>query len=217
MIDEKKITSIFLNNIFFLFQNKNLYSQANNSIIISVGDYPITRLDLVKEIKLVAILSNTKINNDNQEQIKNLAVKSLIKRTIKKSEIERRNVDKYNPRQLEALINNTSGKLGVNRDDLKEILERHGLSFENLVNKFKIDLKWNYMIFQIYKNKISLNTAEVEDKIKLRLESLKETNDKKNIELIKEQIVSDEKEKKLKMFSNLHFSNLERSIRVNFL
>ena len=217
MIDEKKITSIFLNNIFFLFQNKNLYSQANNSIIISVGDYPITRLDLVKEIKLVAILSNTQINNENQEQIKNLAVKSLIKRTIKKSEIERRNVDKYNPRQLEALINNTSGKLGVNRDDLKEILERHGLSFENLVNKFKIDLKWNYMIFQIYKNKISLNTAEVEDKIKLRLESLKETNDKKNIELIKEQIVSDEKEKKLKMFSNLHFSNLERSIRVNFL
>ena len=43
------------------------------------------------------------------------------------------------------------------------------------------------------------------------------SDDKKNIELIKEQIVSDEKEKKLKMFSNLHFSNLERSIRVNFL
>tara|TARA_Y100001970_G_C14244455_1_gene867083 strand:- start:726 stop:1373 length:648 start_codon:yes stop_codon:yes gene_type:complete len=214
---KKKLPVYFLTIFFFLFQNKNLYSQANNSIIISVGDYPITRLDLVKEIKLVAILSNTQINNENQEQIKNLAVKSLIKRTIKKSEIERRNVDKYNPRQLEALINNASGKLGVNRDDLKEILERHGLSFENLVNKFKIDLKWNYMIFQIYKNKISLNTAEVEDKIKLRLESLKETNDKKNIELIKEQIVSDEKEKKLKMFSNLHFSNLERSIRVNFL
>ena len=214
---KKKLPVYFLTIFFFLFQNKNLYSQANNSIIISVGDYPITRLDLVKEIKLVAILSNTQINNENQEQIKNLAVKSLIKRNIKKSEIERRNVDKYNPRQLEALINNTSGKLGVNRDDLKEILERHGLSFENLVNKFKIDLKWNYMIFQIYKNKISLNTAEVEDKIKLRLESLKETNDKKNIELIKEQIVSDEKEKKLKMFSNLHFSNLERSIRVNFL
>ena len=214
---KKKLPVYFLTIFFFLFQNKNLYSQANNSIIISVGDYPITRLDLVKEIKLVAILSNTQINNENQEQIKNLAVKSLIKRTIKKSEIERRNVDKYNPRQLEALINNTSGKLGVNRDDLKEILERHGLSFENLVNKFKIDLKWNYMIFQIYKNKISLNTAEVEYKIKLRLESLKETNDKKNIELIKEQIVSDEKEKKLKMFSNLHFSNLERSIRVNFL
>ena len=214
---KKKLPVYFLTIFFFLFRNKNLYSQANNSIIISVGDYPITRLDLVKEIKLVAILSNTQINNENQEQIKNLAVKSLIKRTIKKSEIERRNVDKYNPRQLEALINNTSGKLGVNRDDLKEILERHGLSFENLVNKFKIDLKWNYMIFQIYKNKISLNTAEVEYKIKLRLESLKETNDKKNIELIKEQIVSDEKEKKLKMFSNLHFSNLERSIRVNFL
>ncbi len=214
---KKKLPVYFLTIFFFLFQSKNLYSQVNNSIIISVGDYPITRLDLIKEIKLVTILSNTQINNENQERIKTLAVKSLIKRTIKKSEIEKRNVDKYNPKQLDALVDNASRKLGVNRDDLKEILERHGLSFENLVDKFKVDLKWNYMIFQMYKNKISLNTAEVEDKIKLRLEILKDTDDKRDIELIKEQIVSDEKEKKLKMFSNLHFSNLERSIRVKFL
>ena len=73
------------------------------------------------------------------------------------------------------------------------------------------------MIFQMYKNKISLNTAEIEDKIKLELENLKGTDDKKSVELIKEQIVSTEKEKKLQMFSNLHYSNLERSIQVKFL
>tara|TARA_B100001996_G_scaffold14221_1_gene11870 strand:- start:2417 stop:3064 length:648 start_codon:yes stop_codon:yes gene_type:complete len=213
----KKIPIYFLIIFFFLFQSKNLYSQVNNSIIISVGDHPITRLDLLKEIKLVAILSKTQINSENQEQIKALAVKSLIKRNIKKSEIQRRNIKKYNPKQLDALIDNTSRKLGVNKDGLKDILERHGLSFENLVKRFKVDLKWNYMIFQIYKNKISLNTAEVEDKIKLRLENLKDTEGKKNIELIKEQIVSEEKEKKLKMFSNLHYSNLERSTQVKFL
>ena len=162
-------------------------------------------------------MSNTQINNENQEQIKALAVKSLIKRNIKKSEIEKRNIDRYNPEQLENLINNASKKLGVNKDGLRQILERHDLSFENLVKRFKIDLKWNYMIFQMYKNKISLNTAEIEDKIKLRLENLKDTDDKKSVELIKEQIVSAEKEKKLQMFSNLHYSNLERSIQVKFL
>ena len=214
---KKKVPIYFLTIFFFLFQIKNLYSQATNSIIISVGDYPITRLDLVKEIKLVAILSNTEINSENQEQIKALAVKSLIKRNIKKSEIEKRNIDRYNPEQLENLINNASKKLGVNKDGLRQILERHDLSFENLVKRFKIDLKWNYMIFQMYKNKISLNTAEIEDKIKLRLENLKDTDDKKSVELIKEQIVSAEKEKKLQMFSNLHYSNLERSIQVKFL
>ena len=214
---KKKVPIYFLTIFFFLFQIKNLYCQVTNSIIISVGDYPITRLDLVKEIKLVAILSNTQINNENQEQIKTLAVKSLIKRNIKKSEIEKRNIDRYNPEQLENLINNASKKLGVNKDGLRQILERHDLSFENLVKRFKIDLKWNYMIFQMYKNKISLNTAEIEDKIKLRLENLKDTDDKKSVELIKEQIVSAEKEKKLQMFSNLHYSNLERSIQVKFL
>ena len=214
---KKKVPIYCLIIFFFLFQIKNLYSQATNSIIISVGDHPITRLDLVKEIKLVAILSNTEINSENQEQIKALAVKSLIKRNIKKSEIEKRNIDRYNPEQLENLINNASKKLGVSKDGLRQILERHDLSFENLVKRFKIDLKWNYMIFQMYKNKISLNTAEIEDKIKLRLENLKDTDDKKSVESIKEQIVSAEKEKKLQMFSNLHYSNLERSIQVKFL
>ncbi len=214
---KKKVPIYFLTIFFFLFQIKNLYSQVTNSIIISVGDHPITRLDLVKEIKLVAILSNIEINNENQNQIKALAVKSLIKRNIKKSEIEKRNIDRYNPEQLENLINNAAKKLGVNKDGLRQILERHDLSFENLVKRFKIDLKWNYMIFQMYKNKISLNTAEIEDKIKLRLENLKDTDDKKSVELIKEQIVSAEKEKKLQMFSNLHYSNLERSIQVKFL
>ena len=214
---KKKVPIYFLTIFFFLFQIKNLYCQVTNSIIISVGDYPITRLDLVKEVKLVAILSNTEINSENQEQIKALAVKSLIKRNIKKSEIEKRNIDRYNPEQLENLINNAAKKLGVNKDGLRQILERHDLSFENLVKRFKIDLKWNYMIFQMYKNKISLNTAEIEDKIKLRLENLKDTDDKKSVESIKEQIVSTEKEKKLQMFSNLHYSNLERSIQVKFL
>jgi len=184
---------------------------------MSVGNYPVTSLDLLKEIKLVAILSNTQINPDNQEQIKALAIKSLIKRNIKKGEIEKRDINKYNPRQLEGLIDNASRKLGMNRDDFIKVLERHGLSFENLVGKLKIDLKWNYMIFQMYRNKISLNTAEIEAKIKLSLENLKDTNDKKSIELIKERIVNEEKEKKLKMFSNLHYSNLERSIQVKFL
>ena len=35
------------------------------------------------------------------------------------------------------------------------------------------------MIFQIYKNKISLNTAEIENKLQLRLESLENPNDQK--------------------------------------
>ena len=203
--------------MFFLLQNKIVHSQINNKIIISVGDYAITTVDLLKEIKLIAILSDTDINQSNREQIKGLAVNSLIKRNIKESEIKRRNIYKYNKKQLNALILNTSKKLGVDQQGLKQILERNNLSYEELIKRFETDLKWNYMIFQIYKNKISLNAVEIENKIQTKVESLKDNSDPSDINLIKEQIINQEKEKKLKMFSNMHFSNLERSIQIKFL
>ena len=214
---KKKFPIIFFIIIFFLLQNKIVHSQINNKIIISVGDYPITTIDLLKEIKLIAILSNTDINQNNREQIKGLAVKSLIKRNIKENEIKRRNIYKYNKKQLNGLILNTSKKLGVDQEGLKQILERNNLSYKELIDRFETDLKWNYMIFQIYKNKISLNTAEIEDKIQIKVEGLKGNSDQNEINLIKEQIINQEKEKKLKMFSNMHFSNLERSIQIKFL
>ncbi len=213
---KKKIYLFFFVITFLLFQNKLVFSQIENSIIISVGDYPITRLDLLKEIKLIAILSNTQIDQSNREQIKGLAVKSLIKRNIKENEIKKRNVYRYNKKQLEDLITSTSKKIGLDKNGLKETLLKNNLSYEELIKRFETDLKWNFMIFQIYKNKISLNTAEIESKLQLRLENLKNPNDQK-IEDLKEQIVNSEKEKKLKMFSNMHFSNLERSIQINFL
>ena len=214
---KKKLSIFFFIIIFFLLQNKIVHSQINNKIIISVGDYPITTVDLLKEVKLIAILSDTEINQNNREQIKGLAVKSLIKRNIKESEIKRRNIYKYNKKQLNALILNTSKKLGVDQQGLKQILERNNLSYKELINRFETDLKWNYMIFQIYKNKISLNAAEIENKIQIKVESLKDNTDQSKINLIKEQIINREKEKKLKMFSNMHFSNLERSIQIKFL
>ena len=140
-----------------------------------------------------------------------------VKGKIKESEIKSRNIYKYNKKQLNALILNTSKKLGVDQQGLKQILERNNLNYKELIKRFETDLKWNYMIFQIYKNKISLNTAEIENKIQIKVENLKNSSDQSEINLIKEQIINQEKEKKLKMFSNMHFSNLERSIQIKFL
>ena len=213
----KKIIILLFSIFVFSLPSKIVFSQIDNAIIISVGDYPITRVDLLKEIKLIAILSSTEINEKNREQIKALAVKSLIKRNIKESEIKKRNVMSFNKRQLSLMIKNTSKKLGVDEAGLKEILEINNLSYEELLSRFRTDLKWNYMIFQIYKNKISLNSAEIEGKIQTRLKNYKDLDNQDKIDSIKKQIVGEEKEKKLKMFSNMHFTNLERSIQIKFL
>ena len=305
------LKKIFIFSFLFLFPGK-LYSDISNSIIATVGNYPITRYDLISEIKLIAVISNTKINENNKESIKNIAIKTLVKRAIKRNEIERLKIDNYNKKDLENQINTVANNLGVNKSDLKSLLERQNISYQNLIKNFEIDLKWNSAIFRLYKKKISLNPIEIEDKInteikkitndkllllseiqvnitkenietikkniklqiskqgfedtakalsisssanrggsigwikqsklsKLIYENVKnlkrgqigeplvidevlifvkkidEKNDEKNIEIIKKNIVNQEKLKKLEMFSNSHYSDLERKIKVRFL
>ena len=213
----KKIYINLITVFLLLFQADTLFGQTNNKIIITVGKYPITYFDLFKEVKMISILSNSEINENNREQIKNLAIASLIKKKIKIGEIEKLGIKNYNKRDLEQLIQNTSRRIGLDKNGLKDLLKKNNLSFDSLVKRFKTDLMWNSMIFQIYKNKISLNTVEIENKRNLELENLEDKNDEKKIELIKQNIVNQEKDKKLQMFSNSHYSNLERTMQIKFL
>ena len=91
-------------------------------------------------------------------------------------------------------LKNTSRKLNVNEEGLKRILETNNLSYDSLIKRFETDLRWNFMIFQIYKNKITLNSTEIEDKLQLRLQTTAGLDDQTKIDSIKEQIVNEEKE-----------------------
>ena len=213
----KKIYINLITVFLLLFQADTLFGQTNNKIIITVGKYPITYFDLFKEVKMISILSNSEINENNREQIKNLAIASLIKRKIKISEIEKLGIKNYSKIELEQLIQNTSRRIGLDKNGLRELLKKNNLSFDSLVKRFETDLKWNSMIFQIYKNKISLNTVEIENKINLELENLEDKNDEKKVEMIKQNIFNQEKDKILQMFSNSHYSNLERTMQIKFL
>ena len=89
---KKKLTVLF-----FLLVFLNQYVLAsNNSVIITVGNNPITRLDLFKEIKFISILSKIEINEKNKSQIRDAAIQSLVKREIMKSEINRLKIKRYN-------------------------------------------------------------------------------------------------------------------------
>lgn len=310
MKKEKILNCLFI--IFFLFQSSQTFAKISNSIVITVGNLPITYLDLVKEMKLVAIISNNKIDNSNKEQIKNIAAKSLIKRKIKEVEINKHGIKDYNASDLEKLIKKTSTNLGTDKDGLKKIINSNNMDFEYLKRKFEVDLKWNSLIFELYKNKVVLNMNEVEAKINdeiqktdskrtfllseieinlpesdlqpilkkimenIKMEGFENTAKKfsisksagqggnvgwidvkklsrkiyenikdldtnemgepivlentiliikkmgekvydKDLEKVKNSVIRLEKEKKLKMFSNSHYSNLERITQVNFL
>ena len=62
----------------------------------------------------------------------------------------------------------------MTRENFKIFLKQKNLNFEDLIKNFETDLKWNTAIFKLYKNKISLNTIEIENKINTEVEKLKE-------------------------------------------
>ena len=299
--------------IFFVFFKLNYsFAENNNSIIITVGNQPITNLDLIKEIKIIALTSNILITETNQDQIKDLAIKSLIKRSIKETEIQRLNIVRFSEESLKNNIETIANKLGLDQSNFTKLLKQNNLDIDDLKKRFEIDLKWNAAIFKLYKNKIYLNTVEIEEKINLEIKNIKSekvfllseiainlpsenyggyiekikqeivsegfektakdfsisesakyggnigwikeeqltrkiynsvkvlkkgeisdaiiidgkiifikknderTNDP-NIEIVKEEIVNKEKMKKLDMFSNSHYSELEKKIQVKFL
>ena len=305
---KKKLLFIF----FLLINTEQLSSQIDNSIIITVGNYPITRLDLEKEMKIITVLSKIRINEENKKQIKDLAVQSLVKRSIKKSEIERLKITQFNKKDVNFQISNISKNLGLEKEDFKIFLQQNNIKYEDISERFEIDLKWNSAIFKLYKNKITLNTIEIEDKINSEVEKVKlsksvllseiqvnvssenlenttknvlseikevgfdkaaiklsisnsakeggnigwinenklsmtiyegiknlkkgeiskpiileetmiiilkkdEKNNSFNLENIKNNIVKQEKMKKLEMFSNSHYSDLEKKTNINFL
>jgi len=297
---------------FFLFQTSQVFAKISNSVVITVGSLPITHLDVIKEMTLVSILSGNRIDDSNKVQIKNIAVKSLIKKKIRELEINKYGVKNYKKSDLENLIKKASINLGTDKEGLKRIMASNNLDFKYLEKKFEIDLKWNSLIFNLYKNKVVLNMSEIKEKISSELERsdsnrtfllseievnipednldaivkkiMKSINEEgfenaakkfsisksaelggsigwiseknlsrkiyeniknletnevskpiilestmlilrkmgervldKDIEKIKNDIILIEKNKKLKMFSNSHYSNLERTTQINFL
>ena len=156
-----------------LISSEKLSSQTTNSVIITVGNSPITSLDLTKEIKIITLLTNIKIQESNKNEIKNLAIQSLVKRAIKKSEIKRLKITQYNTGDLERQMFTIAKGLGLDKENLKLYLKKNNIKYEDIEKNFEIDLKWNTAIFKLYKNKVSLNTVEIEEKIKSELERSK--------------------------------------------
>ena len=98
----------------------------------------------------------------------------------------------------------------------KSIINYYPLEYKNLE---PIEKKLSKEIYDSIKN---LKTNELSKPIYLKetiliIKKMGEKILEKNIEKIKTRIVQMEKEKKLEMFSNSHFSNLERTTQIDFL
>ena len=159
----KKIFFSILLTIIFIEKSHAVISDA---LFMTIGDKAVTQSDIVAEIKTILILNNESYSQDKRDQLHKIAVNSIIKRKVKEIEIGRNNFFNYNPIDLEDEIKRLAQNLNINVDTLKNICSSNDLDFARIEHNIKVDLAWNSLIFQIYKDKLTINPDEIDEQLK---------------------------------------------------
>ena len=157
--------------IISFFNSDQVLSKINNKIIANVGNQIITDLDIEDEIKTMLILNQKRFSQENINQAKNMAMNALIKRSIKKNEILKYKVEDYDEKELNNYLIQVSKKLNTDIEGLKNILESNLINYEIFIDKYKTELKWNNLIYSLYKNQLNINTVDIENELKKSLEN----------------------------------------------
>ena len=167
----KTIKIIIILAISFVFiANKN-NAAIKDSIFATVGEKVITRSDIINEIKILLILNNTAYAEEIKEQLDQSAINSILKRTIKKIEIEKYSALQFNQDDVDVELKKLAKSLNMDLDILKQTLITNEINISILIDQISTDLLWNSLIFNLYKDRLSINLNEVEDQLKTINES----------------------------------------------
>ena len=211
-----KIKQIFI-VIFFTLQSDYLFAKINNSIVVKVGNEIITALDVENEIKTILVLKKLDFTQENINRSKDFAIRTLIKSSIKDSEIKKYGITKFNLNDSDKYLEKIAESLNIKRIELKEFFFSKNLDYNSFVKRYETELKWNTLIFSIYKNQISLNTIEIENELKTRLSSSPEKEDYNlsEIEIDVTQDVEDKIKEVYKTINELGFAKAANKLSIS--
>ena len=146
---------------------KKIKTTIEDGLFATIGNKAITRSDIINEIKIILILNNKSFSESERNKLQQMAVKTIIKRSIKKIETERNNYLEFNKQDLKKELSRLASNINIDIDTLKNIFTSNALDFSILENQIKTDLLWNSLIFQLYKNRISINFNEIDEQLQL--------------------------------------------------
>jgi len=154
---KKKVIFFYL----FFFFSTSLQSLENN-ILVTVNDNSITSIDLQNEISFINFIN--KENKKNENILTEEILKSLIERKIK--EIETNN---YNFKIRDDEINNKifyfSKTNNTTEFKIGNFFKSKSISESYLKNIIITEIKWEKLVFDIYKEKINRIILEAKNKI----------------------------------------------------
>tara|TARA_B100002052_G_C15703933_1_gene516402 strand:+ start:168 stop:764 length:597 start_codon:yes stop_codon:yes gene_type:complete len=194
-------TKVILLLLLFYFINNTAYSKKIE-IIAKVNNDIITNVDLYKEYQLYEFISKSKLNLDSQA--KQRFLNTLINHQIKKSELKKYNVNIKSDIIIKR-INLILKSKNSNADELKSL---------NLYNFFydrvETEMKWVELIRKMFRNRLNINTKEVENKVS-------ENNDKNFSKQDYNNLIRLEKNKKMAVYNQTFFNEIKLNYLVNVL
>ena len=195
-----KTKAILLLVLFFLINN-TAYSKKIE-IIAKVNNDIITNIDLYKEYQLYEFISKTKLNLDLQA--KQRFLNTLINHQIKKSELKKYIIN-IKENIIIKRINLILKSKNSNADELKNL---------NLYNFFydrvETEMKWVELIRKMFRNRLSINTKEVENKVS-------ENNNQNFSKKDYNNLIRLEKNKKMAVYNQTYFNEIKLNYLVNVL
>tara|TARA_B100001248_G_C27343308_1_gene437438 strand:+ start:664 stop:1260 length:597 start_codon:yes stop_codon:yes gene_type:complete len=194
-------TKVILLLLLFFFINNTTYSKKIE-ILAKVNNDIITNIDLYKEYQLYEFISKSKLNLDLQA--KERFLNTLINHQIKKSELKKYNINIKKDIIIKR-INLILKSKNSNADELKSL---------NLYNFFydrvETEMKWVELIRKMFRNRLSINTKEVENKVS-------ENNDKNFSKQDYNNLIRLEKNKKMAVYNQTFFNEIKLNYLVNVL
>ncbi len=162
MIYINKILYFF---IAFIFFSVSAYGEIKDSLFATIGDKAITNSDIVNEIKVILILSDKPYTEDKRDELQSIAVGEVIKRNIKKIEIEKYTALSFSKFALENELENLAKNINIDIDTLKRRFATHGVSYLELAESIKTELLWNNLIYELYKDRLIVNLDEIDEQL----------------------------------------------------
>ena len=143
-------------------------AELTNKVIISVGNEIVTNYDLSREKKYLNVITVGQSKDLNDQELKKIAVDSLIKDKIKITALANYDNIIINDEIINNQIIQSTQNIGFRSiKDFKTYLEFEKYEFEEFKKKILLELQWNQLVYQFYRNQIVIDKKKIDEKLKI--------------------------------------------------
>ena len=160
--------------LFFFFINiSTSLVSANIEIKYKINNDIITNTDIDNEKNYLLFIRPSLKSLPNKEIIK-ISENSLIREIIKKNELN----EVFDINEADKYINKVKKNLyrftNVNNEiDLKKLLKRNNIEYENVIEKMKYESLWNELIFRKFNSLVKLNKNKLRSDLEIKIKNNK--------------------------------------------